>query len=218
MKEYVQFRSRRFLIFLIVCLNLIDCYYSDKEIDNWGTLSLLRREEIRILFVGDSLSERSNTFELSARLGNRYRIQDLSKSGWDIPRWNRNIDQILEYKPNILIIGLGTNDALNYPVEFFPNRYREFQEKLQFFLPLSFQLHTLSPPTASEALKEKIFQNNEWLRKEYNAYVDLFKAIENFQKNSEIPVYPIADPIHPNPIGYDIIGNEYKKAIIDLDR
>lgn len=210
-------KNPKIKIFIFIIPFLLDCYYPKKSepIDLLWIPILSNITQMNILFIGDSLAERSNTFGLQETLGSNFTLQSLARSGWDVPRWEANFHEILQYKPNLCIIGLGTNDANNYPTSQFPKIYNNFASRIQTFFPKTILLHTLPPPTELPILKSKIKLNNSWILENYNEkfIVDLFTIFEN---NSHLPLYPTWDPVHPNPIGYDLIRDAYRERIIHV--
>lgn len=191
-----------------------NCYTSKDSSDIPTLLPLLMNDEIKILVIGDSLSERSNAFDLQSKLGSSYSLKDISVSGRDVRIWLTDLEKIQENKANIVIVNLGTNDASYYPTEEYPRFYSELIEYIRNISSWKILL-TLVPPTNDPILKERIRINNSWINTNYpnDTKVNLQ---ELFEKNSELPLYPTADPIHPNPIGYDLIGIEYLRIISGL--
>jgi acyl-CoA thioesterase I len=212
MKKYFSKVKIYFITVLLVGSNLVNCYYSKKE-DLSPLLSLITDKKLTVLFIGDSLAELSDAFGLKEKLGTQFEITNISKSGWDIPLWMGNQSEIISKKSDIAIIGLVTNDANNYSTDLFPQRYQEIVEFLRRVHGWQLIL-TLAPPTAIPSLESKIKINNDHIQSTYSAYpiVDLF---ELFKKNQDLPLYPSIDPIHPNPIGYELIGEEYRKRLLN---
>ncbi|WCL49582.1 SGNH/GDSL hydrolase family protein [Leptospira sp. GIMC2001] len=177
-------------------------------------LALIRKEPTSIIIIGDSLSERSGGFSLQEKLGSEFVVYDISVSGRDIPIWLNHKNEILSKKSDIVIVNLGTNDASYYPTELYPSNYNQlvnFLKENHFWKIIV----SLVPPTNNPILQSRIATNNEYLRNQYanETIVDLEKL---FLNNSNLPLYPIFDDIHPNPIGYEMIGEEYRKTIISL--
>ncbi|MCC5815419.1 MAG: SGNH/GDSL hydrolase family protein [Leptospira sp.] len=213
MKKYSSKFIVKLFILVFLGLNFSTCYHSKKE-DLSPLLSLITDKKISVLIVGDSLAERSDAFGLREKLGTQFEVLNISKSGWDIPLWMGNQSEILSKKSDILILGLGTNDANNYSTDLFPDRFKEMVNFLRDNHDWRLIL-TLVPPTDIPSLEANIRINNDHIRSDYTNYpiVDLF---ELFKKNQDLPLYPIIDPLHPNPIGYDLIGEEYKKKLLNF--
>jgi acyl-CoA thioesterase I len=213
MKKY--FNPKIFNIFAVVLIyiNLFNCYHSKKE-DLSPLLSLIVDNKISILMLGDSLAERSNAFGLKEKLGIQFEVKNISKSGWDIPLWMGNQQEILSNKTDIIIVGLVTNDSNHYSTDLFPARYQEIVEFLRNNHSWQLVL-TLAPPTNIPSLEANIKINNDFISANYSSYpiVDLFTL---FKDNKDLPLYPAVDPLHPNPIGYELIGEEYRKKLLNL--
>jgi len=202
----------KFILIAIVFIG--NCYTSKESSDIPSLLPLLLNQKIEILMIGDSLSERSNAFGLQAKLGSSYHIKDISVSGRDVRIWLTYREKIQENKANLVVVNLGTNDASYYSNDEFPRYYSELIEYLRSASNWQIIL-TLVPPTNDAILKERIRINNSWINKQYPNETKV-NLEDLFNKNSNLPLYPTADPIHPNPIGYDIIGSEYLRVISGL--
>lgn len=194
-------------------LPYISCYHSQEQ-EIFPLLHLVQDQPHSVLILGDSLAEYSNGFDLQEKLGGSFQVRNISRAGWDVPLWMTDQASILAEKTDILVVELGTNDANNYGTESFPENYSELirflEENHNWII-----LHSKVPRTTLPDLAEKIRINNEWIQENYNSkpLVDLDRV---FQDNANLPLYPLIDPVHPNPIGYDLIGEEYKKAILRL--
>jgi lysophospholipase L1-like esterase len=198
---------------VIIILSLTSCYTSKKE-DFSSILYLLTNSTQSVLILGDSLSERSNSFGLKEKLGSSYTITDISVSGRDIPIWLNDTGTILANKSNIIIVNLGTNDASYSGVSTYPENYRnliQFLESSHNWLIILSQV----PPTNDGILQSRIAINNQWIKNTYpdKVLVDLETI---FYQNWSLPLYPTTDPIHPNPIGYELIGEAYRTALLRL--
>lgn len=198
---------------IAIILSLTSCYTSEK--DNLSSLLyLLTNESKSLLILGDSLSERSDSFGLQSKLASSYTIKDISVSGRDIPIWMNDIGTILANKSDVIIVNLGTNDASYSNSSAFPENYNrliEFLESSHHWLIILTQV----PPTNDPILQSRISVNNQWIKDNYpnNTKVDLE---EIFYKNWSLPLYPSTDPIHPNPIGYELIGEAYRKTLLQV--
>lgn len=201
-------------ITIVFILFLTNCYTSKDTSDLPSILPLLMNQKIALLMIGDSLSERSNTFDLQQKLGDSYKINDISVSGRDVRIWLADKQKIQANKANIVIVNLGTNDASYYSTNEYPKYYSELIDYLRSIYSWKIVL-TLVPPTNDPILKERIQINNLWIQTNYptETKVDL---LDLFEKNKSLPLYPTIDSIHPNPIGYDIIGSEYSRILSGL--
>jgi acyl-CoA thioesterase-1 len=204
---------KKWIVFLFTIFSFA-CYNSKDKSEIPALLPLILNKQVGILMLGDSLAERSNAFGLQEKLGTKYNIKNISISGRDVRIWLANKTTIEENKMDIVIVNLGTNDASYYPIEEFPTNYSNLVNYLETVHNWQVVL-TLVPPTNDNILKTRIKFNNLWIKNTYSnkLLVDLESL---FESKPELPLYPLADPIHPNQIGYDLIGYEYQKKILNL--
>jgi len=170
-------------------------------------------QTIQVSIIGDSLSERSNAFGLQNKLGVNYKVNDFSISGRTTFDWLYDISRSFNPVPDLIIIELGTNDVMmgaNYDFAFYLNRLIE-EIKLRSNAKI---ILTAIPLTDDLGLHERIKINNTYVRSLSNLYsvTELEKAFEDNRAN--LRLYPSYDPIHPNPVGYELIGELYKKEIL----
>ncbi|MCZ8156611.1 MAG: SGNH/GDSL hydrolase family protein [Leptospira sp.] len=205
------------ILFLCCLGNLfLNCYHSKKE--DIAILILLSRQSspIRITVVGDSLSQWSDTFGLKNKLPASYQITDVSKAGYDTTQWLTELSVVESIPTDIWIVELGTNDASYYGTNGFLERYTQLIERLSN-RPFSIFLLSTVPITNQVGLHQSIQKNNESIRalvqsNQKYRLADLEQAFSN--TGNATGLYSIADPIHPNQIGYEIIGETYRKILL----
>ncbi|MBP7282152.1 MAG: SGNH/GDSL hydrolase family protein [Leptospiraceae bacterium] len=204
----------RFIFFLL--LLIFGCYTSKESVDKSYLASLMssnHTETIQVNIIGDSLSERSLAFSLQNKLGSGYQVNDFSVSGRTVFDWLFDISRPFNPMPDIVIIELGTNDAMmatNYDfIEYYNRLLSEIQIRSKAKI-----IVTAIPLTDETGIQARIKVNNNFIRSLSNLYTisDLEKAFEDNRSN--LRLYPSYDPIHPNPVGYELIGEIYKKDIL----
>ena len=202
-------------IFFIPVLFLLNCYTSKDNVDKSFLIPLMKSntQTIQVNIIGDSLSERSNAFGLQNKLGVNYKVNDFSIIGKTVYDWLFDISRPFNPVPDLIIIELGTNDVMmgaNYDFAFNLNRLNE-EIKLRSSAKI---ILTAIPLTDDFGLHERIKINNAYVRSLSNLYTitDLEKVFEDNRSN--LRLYPSYDPIHPNPVGYELIGEIYKKEIL----
>jgi len=201
-----------------ILLTLINCYTSKDQVDKSYLIPLLKQTNekqsiLQVNIIGDSLSERSVGFGLQNKLGNNYKVNDFSVSGRSVYSWLFDISRPFNPQPNILIIELGTNDVMNDPSYDFIGYFNRLLTEIKLRSSARIIL-TAVPLTDDKGLQNKIKVNNNFIRSlSANYTVTDLEAV--FEANrSTIKLYPSYDPIHPNPVGYELIGEAYKKDIL----
>lgn len=203
-------------LILFVILFTVSCYTSKDSVDKSYLASLMNSNNtnmIQVNIIGDSLSERSTAFGLQNKLGSSYQVNDYSVSGRTTFDWLFDISRPFSQAPNIIIIELGTNDAMmgsNYDfIEYYNRLLSEIQIRSKAKI-----IVTAIPLTDQTGIQARITVNNNFIRSLSSLYtvVDLEKAFEDNRSN--LRLYPSYDPIHPNPVGYELIGEVYKKDIL----
>lgn len=201
--------------FFILSIFILNCYTSKDSVDNSFLISLMKSntQSIQVNIIGDSLSERSNAFGLQDKLGIHYKVNDFSISGRTVYDWLFDISRPFNPAPDLIIIELGTNDVMmgaNYDFALYLTKLIE-EIKLRSSARI---ILTAIPLTDNVGLHERIKINNAYVRSLSNQYAitDLEKIFED--NRSSLLLYPSYDPIHPNPIGYELIGESYRKVIL----
>jgi acyl-CoA thioesterase I len=202
------------ILFSFILFN--NCYTSKQN--NYARLLPLlnltsKDKKINVTIIGDSLSERSTGFGLQTKLGNGFQVNDYSISGRNTLDWLNDISRPFQNSAEIIIIELGTNDAYVDSLYNFSEKYSllikeiELRSKAKLFL-------TAVSLTNEVAIQNKIKKNNDYIKSLSKQYfiVDLETLFE--EKKKSIQLYPVTDPIHPNSVGYELIGEKYKLDIL----
>ena len=198
----------------LVCIFFLNCYTSSKP-NNSLILALLnmrtQNNQIQISLIGDSLAERSNSFDLQNRLGASFKLNSYTISGRSSLDWLIDINRIFQTPADIIIIELGINDA--YREYNFDEVYSRLISELEIKFQARLILATM-PLTNEISIQARIKKNNETIRAKSNRYKisDLEKVFE--EAKSQI-LFPPTDPIHPTSIGYELIGEKFKLDILN---
>ncbi|MDE6189151.1 MAG: hypothetical protein K2G37_02540 [Clostridia bacterium] len=193
---------------------------------------------IRVACVGDSItyglmvknwSKHNYPYVLNKLLGENYCVNNFAytnrtaiKSG-DFPLVNEKVyKQSLEFKPNIVIILLGTNDskANNWDKDKFINDYGEIIDSY-LRLDSSPKVYILTPPPLFEVRGKVLYK----LRKPI-VESEIIPAIENLVKAKgvdHIDVYKIfegkkelfSDGVHPNVEGSKLLAQSVFEKLKD---
>ncbi|WP_232374015.1 SGNH/GDSL hydrolase family protein [Leptospira chreensis] len=214
----VRVLSKTYLIPIFSLVLLMGCYHSDKPTNQYlsllGGISLERR----ITIVGDSLGQWSDGFGLRTKLPSEFKITDISVAGYTTEDWLQNKNRMNEIPTDLWIIELGTNDAMVYGASGFESKTRELVSFLESS-QVSRVLLTAIPLTNMTSIRETIRTNNQTIRnlKENKTNIDFVDIESIFESYSgSLPLYPISDPIHPNQIGYELMGEAYRKKILGI--
>jgi alpha-L-fucosidase 2 len=193
------------------------------------------RETVRVACVGDSITEgacianeATNSYpsQLQNILGSRYIVLNAGR-GWatvnkkgDVPYWTRNeFHNVFAFKPNIVVIKLGTNDSK-------PNNWNavEFQKSLQALID-TFKTMP-SPPDLLLCLPSKAYAQNSDIR-DTVIVSGIIPCIQKVASENKIQVVDLhtalsnkkelfPDGIHPNEAGYRIIAEEVAKEVVRI--
>ncbi|MBL0953841.1 MAG: SGNH/GDSL hydrolase family protein [Leptospira sp.] len=172
----------------------------------------------KITIVGDSLAQWSDGFGLKQKLPSEFTVTDLSVAGYSTEDWLQNKNRLNEIPTQIWILELGTNDAMVYGTSGYETRTRSLIDFLQNSQNSIVYL-TLIPRTNMSSIRETIRTNNETLRqiKSQKQNIDIIDVESVFESyKGDVPLYPVSDPIHPNQIGYEIMGELYRKKILGI--
>lgn len=196
---------------------VLNCYHS-KPNDDLSNLLLGNSQMQRVTIVGDSLSEWSRGFGLREKLPANFTVTNLSAAGFSVRDWLERQSILLSNPTETWIVFLGTNDGYLYGNSTFEENYRALLAILQLNLPRNIIVSTL-PLTNDAGLKLVLRDFNHTLRKiqketTNSRLVDLEKAFSNAV--GDLPLYPLDDPIHPNQIGYELIGEAYRQCILGI--
>ena len=205
---------------LFILLFFLSCYTSKDNVDKSYLIPLMKSTSndskiIQVNIIGDSLSERSIGFGLQNKLGSGYKINDFSVSGRNVYDWLFDISRPFSPTPDLIIVELGTNDVFTGPTYDFKSNLTRLLEEIKIRSSARVIL-TAIPLTDDKGLQSRIKVNNDYVRSLSSSYTvtELEKAFEDNRAN--LRLYPSYDPIHPNPVGYELIGELYKKDILFL--
>ncbi|MEM7183071.1 MAG: GDSL-type esterase/lipase family protein, partial [Spirochaetota bacterium] len=104
-------------IYIVVFVIFTSCYHAKKKKTDLLPLLASDPAPIAVTVLGDSLSFRSNAFSLQERLGTNYFVRNLAIEGRTTRDWLQEINLVFESQVNILVIELGTNDAIQLSAE-----------------------------------------------------------------------------------------------------
>ncbi|PJZ28576.1 SGNH/GDSL hydrolase family protein [Leptospira kmetyi] len=205
------FVFQNILLFLFFfCVN--GCVGKEHEQQGLSALLPLIGPLLKVGIIGDSLSQRSDGFGLREKLGSRFTVTDYSVSGRDVPGWTQAIGTAFTEQQDVLILELGTNDVSGYPTDQFPNHYENLIGTIQSKTNSAI-IVTILPPTIQPGYRANIFQINPYLRSLGSRYPTADMETVFLETEKTIPLYPVTDPIHPNPVGYDLMGTVYADTI-----
>lgn len=215
MPFYYCWRSNYFLVLIFLFFNF--CYHVKNESNVLLPLIyLLHSEGIRVSIVGDSLAQRSQGFFLQEKLGYGYEVKDFSASGRTCLEWINDISRPLEFKPHIIIVELGTNDAMSFSNLAFQNYYNQLLQEIELRSTGKVIL-TKVPRTKDEGIRNTIVKNNAFIGSfDQDKYkiVDIDFEFEKYPTKDKL--YPLNDNIHPSDFGNHIIGETYKSKIMKI--
>ncbi|EKR65103.1 GDSL-like protein [Leptospira weilii str. 2006001853] len=208
-----SFWLRRFLQFQnILFFLLISCVGKEGEQHGLSFLLPLTGPLLKVGIIGDSLSQESGGFGLREKLGFRFTVTDYSVSGRYVPAWLQAIETALTERQDLLILELGTNDVSGYPVDQFPKNYENLLSLIQS-RSNAMILVTVLPPTSQPAYRANILQINSYLKGLSSRYPIADMESVFLERENTIPLYSQTDLVHPNPVGYDLMGTVYTDVI-----
>ncbi|TGN11151.1 SGNH/GDSL hydrolase family protein [Leptospira ilyithenensis] len=197
-------------------LLFIGCYSSKK--DTPIILALLNQptSSYHITIVGDSLSQLSDGFGLKYKLPTSYSIRDMSVAGYGTEDWLVQSPELEALSTDIWLIELGVNDANLYGTTNFLTRYKELLSRLEKN-SISLFILTAVPLTDYVDLRPSIKTNNQSIRdlvqtKPNYKLADIEKVFSTY--SGLPPLYSLNDPVHPNQLGLEIMGNEYQRILL----
>ena len=188
------------------------------------------QSKIRVACVGDSITygagirepESTYPMRLAELLGNKYEVQNFGENGAtlsceaDKPYVKQQAyKKSLEYKPNIVVISLGTNDSKPHNISSEKNilndaknlvlSYRQIDTKPKIYL-----CRPIPVETDRWGISEKGISENIWPKIE-KAAKDLGIQTINLHSALDGESGEYSDGVHPNPYGaYKIAAEIYK--------
>ncbi|EMJ63737.1 SGNH/GDSL hydrolase family protein [Leptospira sp. P2653] len=205
LRSFLQFQNILFFL-------LISCVGKEGEQHGLSFLLPLTGPLLKVGIIGDSLSQESGGFGLREKLGFRFTVTDYSVSGRYVPAWLQAIETALTERQDLLILELGTNDVSGYPVDQFPKNYENLLSLIQS-RSNAMILVTVLPPTSQPAYRANILQINSYLKGLSSRYPIADMESVFLERENTIPLYSQTDLVHPNPVGYDLMGTVYTDVI-----
>jgi acyl-CoA thioesterase I len=206
-------------VFILLFFFYPGCYTSKKDsLESLYALALQMNKgtkTIQLNVAGDSLSQWSDAFGLQTKLGSKYKVNDYSIAGRSLEDWLFDINTVFQVAPDIVIVELGTNDVMSYSKFRFRENLNRLISEIERRSTAKIILTAL-PLTEDKGIVADIKTNNDFIRSFSGKYAiaDMEKVFE--EKKNEVRLYPSFDPIHPNPVGYEIMGTEYMRLILNL--
>ncbi|AXR60616.1 SGNH/GDSL hydrolase family protein [Leptospira mayottensis] len=211
-----SFWLRRFLQFQnILFFLLISCVGKESDQHGLSFLLPLTGPLLKVGIIGDSLSQESDGFGLREKLGFRFTVTDYSVSGRYVPAWLQTIGTALTERQDLLILELGTNDVSGYPIDQFPKNYENLLSLIQS-RSNAMILVTILPPTFQPGYRANILQINSYLKGLSSRYPTADMESVFLERENTIPLYSQTDLVHPNPVGYELMGTVYTDVIHKL--
>lgn len=196
-------------------------------------LCLQVNAKIRVACIGDSITEgatiRDREYfypsQLQKMLPDNYEVKNFGASGHtllskgDFPYIkNPKYAQALEYKPNIVVIKLGTNDSKPQNMAHFKNFERDLTSLVKSFKELD------SNPKIYLALPA-FAARQAWGINEPDIFLKIIPAIQKVAKEQKLEIIDLHsilfnkpeffnDGIHPNNYGARVIARQVARAIL----
>ncbi|PJZ71349.1 hypothetical protein CH373_02285 [Leptospira perolatii] len=211
-------RKRSFIPIWVLSVQLFSIFHCYSETDENTVSDILSlSHQIPVSIIGDSLCERSDAFNLKEGLGADFLVYNTCVSGRTVLDWIPDLQTALAPNPKLVIIELGTNDVSGYPTSEFPGNYQRLLSELKQ-RSNAIPLITILPPTSAGpgGYRTKILEINVFLKSLASIYITADMETAFLSAETQVPLYPSLDPIHPNQSGYLIMRNAYVSAISKL--
>jgi len=213
------------LKFLAILVSIIVLVALSVRFQPWSLLGANEVTPIRVACVGDSITAITGyPSDLQSLLGSGYTVGNFGVNGTTVllDSWNPYMNQsefqkALDFKPNIVIIMLGTNDDL----QMLRPSNTSFEEDYTKLIYAFQQLE--STPKIWIVTPPPIFSNSSDLS---NAYFKgmIIPKIEDLAHKMNLPLIDVysafgnhsdyfVDGVHPNSEGAALIASEVYKAI-----
>lgn len=190
------------------------------------------QSKIKVACVGNSITQgpgrehpESYPLQLQEIIGDAYDVKNFGVSGrtllkkGDFPFWDEpQFEEVKEFKPDILIIKLGTNDSKSQNWQFkdeFVDDYLDLIKTFKNSMPKKGKVFICIPVPVFKTnygITEDILVNEmrpmlmEIAKKSKSKVINLYDPLKNH--SGLLP-----DGIHPNTEGLAIMANEISKAI-----
>jgi lysophospholipase L1-like esterase len=213
------------IVAAIVILLLPLSVFEIRNLQNMRPQTFSPHNPIRIACVGDSITEVSGyPAVLQSLLGDNYTVGNFGVSGSTVSlnSWKPYMDQpefqsAEAFKPDIVVIMLGTNDdlvGLHQYNESFENDYaklitsfQQLQSKPQIWIAESPPIFSNSSDLSPDYLANTIIPKTEDLANQMNLpTIDVYNAFGNHTDY-------LQDGVHPNIQGAELIANEVYNMI-----
>jgi len=181
---------------------------------------------IRVACVGDSITAITGyPSDLQSLLGSEYSVRNFGVNGSTVllnswkPYMNQSeFQQALDFKPNIVIIMLGTNDDLemlrpsnsSFEEDYAKliNAFQQLESKPKIWIVTPPPIFSNSSDLSSPYLSGVIIPKIEDLANKMNlAIIDVYTAFDDHSNY-------FVDGVHPNAQGAALIASEVCKAIV----
>lgn len=185
---------------------------------------------MRVACIGDSLTEESGyPNDLQTLLGSNYEVGNFGVSSTTVQLdtykpyfYEPKFAEAKEFRPHVVVIMLGTNDARNDYAQTlgnFQNGYLQLINQIQALDTKPIIFIVLPPPIFLNnlALNDTIFEENivplieQFANQQNLPIVNVYSALLNHQE-----YFP--DGVHPNSAGAQIIANQVYEAITNYSR
>ena len=185
------------LTFLLLQCNNLELIHPDYR----GDVAFLAK---KVNIVGDSISALNNGFDLQKRLGPLYLVTDYSVANSTYREWIFAINGQMEVEADIVIVELGTNDALQYGTDDFEAVVNTFLYALHSSTHADIVL-TAMPLTNNPSIQQAIQANNDY----YNFLSPFYRIADMESAFANGSYYSPLDELHPLPEGISVMGNVY---------
>ena len=195
-------------------------------------------QTVKIACVGNSITygagianreKMSYPAQLQAWLGNRYEVRNFGVSGatmlrrGDKPYWKEpQYSEAIAFKPDIVIIKLGTNDSKPQNWQYAADFEKDYTDMVMAFRELE------SKPRVLLALPVPVFANHWGITDSIvkNGIIPVIKRISKATKCQYIDLYTplldygyaFPDDIHPNSIGASVMVEHIYRALFQRDK
>jgi lysophospholipase L1-like esterase len=185
---------------------------------------------MRVACIGDSLTEESGyPNDLQTLLGSNYEVGNFGVSSTTVQLdtykpyfYEPKFAEAKEFRPHVVVIMLGTNDARNDYAQTlgnFQSGYLQLINQIQALDTKPIIFIVLPPPIFLNnlALNDTIFEENivplieQFANQQNLPIVNVYSALLNHQE-----YFP--DGVHPNSAGAQIIANQVYEAITNYSR